>query len=150
MASPPGGQYVFLPPSTGAVNVVLTPDGSNLPAPVAGAVNIEVFTSAAGSLGTGYQGSVLAPGATFSGPDPYNSGSTTPGLVLGPSLEVLSGNFSGKDVGGGGTITFGSMPVTGSGGAGGTMNLGAGSSALGAARLGRRPITIVTHSGARR
>src|SRR3954447_16612804 len=61
MASPVGSQYTFFEPDGTRVNLALTTDGSNLPVPLAGAVNIEVFTTSPGGLAPGYQGSAFAP-----------------------------------------------------------------------------------------
>src|SRR5262245_27162356 len=68
MASIPGGQYNFF--ATGqAVNVVTTPDGTNLPPPVLGKFNHEVVTSLDGpsAIPPGYQGVALmsADGSTL-------------------------------------------------------------------------------------
>src|SRR6266404_1651923 len=68
MASIPGGQYSFF--ATGqAVNVVTTPDGTNLPPPVLGKFNLELVTSLSGPSGipAGYQGVALmsADGSTI-------------------------------------------------------------------------------------
>src|SRR5260370_42141767 len=60
MPSIPGGQYSFF--ATGEnVNVITTPDGSNLPPAIAGMFNLELVTSMSGPSGMppGYQGVAL-------------------------------------------------------------------------------------------
>jgi hypothetical protein len=59
MASVSGSKLAFFAPGfTGdKVNVVLTSDGTNVGPTVAGSFNIEVFTSTAGAVGPGFQGS---------------------------------------------------------------------------------------------
>src|SRR3954447_18200860 len=58
MASIPGGQYNAFAQGGQQVNVVLTPDGSNLPPPIAGEFNLEVITGGIipNGLPAGYQG----------------------------------------------------------------------------------------------
>ena len=98
MASPVGAQYVFFEPNGTGVSVSLTPNGSNLPAPVPGNVNIEVFTATPGGLAAGYQGSAFAAGAGVN--------NTT---VFGPtSLQLLAGNYAVSDITGDNNITLGS------------------------------------------
>jgi hypothetical protein len=94
MASPVGGQYIFFEPDGTRVNLALTADGSDLPDPVAGSVNIEIFTNAPGNLAAGYQGSAFAPGAILSD-----------SAVFGASLQLLAGTYA---VMGGSVIALGS------------------------------------------
>src|SRR5579862_4450221 len=99
MASTTGGQYVF---SGGApVNLQLTPDGSGLPATVAGSLNIEIFTAANGSTDPNYQGSAFALNGT-QGP---------PGTINAQNLQLNDGVYQVTDLGNTDVITGG----TGSG-----------------------------------
>jgi hypothetical protein len=58
MASIPGGQYNVFAAGGQQVNVVVTPDGQNLPPPIAGEFNLEVITDGIVPPGVppGYQG----------------------------------------------------------------------------------------------
>src|SRR5438876_746304 len=97
MASVPGGQYAFFASSEN-VNVVLTPNGNNLPPPIAGEFNLEVITSPTGPSGIpqGYQGVALL----------YNDGKT---------LDMLYGDYA---------VRIGSGPDTIHGGNGGDLIVG--------------------------
>src|SRR5690348_6202485 len=75
----------------GNTNVALTPDGTNLPAPVAGAVNIEVFTQTSGSLAPGYQASVFIQGAVSLNGNPVNN--PIQAATLTSTEQLLAGNF---------------------------------------------------------
>src|SRR3954453_22262416 len=113
MASPVGSQYTFFEPDGTRVNLALTTDGSNLPVPLAGAVNIEVFTTSPGGLAPGYQGSAFAPGAVV-----------TDATLFGvASLQLLAGNYA---VAGGPAITLGSGNQSVIGAVGDTINGGSG------------------------
>src|SRR4051794_35409114 len=86
MASPSGAQYVFFDDNPNGVRVALTRDGSDLPAPVPGATNIEIFTANPGGLAAGFQGSAFAYGAGVEGATVYGAA----------SLQILAGNFGVK------------------------------------------------------
>jgi Ca2+-binding RTX toxin-like protein len=137
MASIPGGQYTFFaagPP----VNVVITPDGSNLPPPIPGVFNLELVTSLSGpsSMPPGYQGVALASpdGKTIDlvsgddgfkvlggGPHTISAGSGNDTIFGGKGPDLIFGG-SGRDLIFGGrsddTISGGSGPDTIFGGAG--------------------------------
>lgn len=89
MASVSGSKLAFFAPGfTGdKVNVVLTTDGTNVGPTVAGSFNIEVFTSTAGALAPGFQGSAFVQGAV----------SLTNNLIQAAALssteQLLSGNY---------------------------------------------------------
>jgi hypothetical protein len=89
MASVSGSKLAFFAPGvTGdKVNVVLTSDGTNVGPTVAGSFNIEVFTSTAGALAPGFQGSAFVQGAV----------SLTNNLIQAATLssteQLLSGNY---------------------------------------------------------
>jgi Ca2+-binding RTX toxin-like protein len=86
-------------------NLQLTPDGSNLPEPIPGALDIEIFTQVAGQIAPGYQGSALALGAAVT-PAPFPGGE----YLVGPSsLQLLDGDYAVTDpFGVGNRITLGS------------------------------------------
>ncbi|HEV8681087.1 MAG TPA: calcium-binding protein [Stellaceae bacterium] len=92
MASVTGSQLAFFAQgnSTGSnINLVLTPDGSGTLATVAGAFNIEVFTSSVGtpSLAPGFQASAFIQGAVQTGGNSVQAGTPT-------SIEqLLDGSF---------------------------------------------------------
>ena len=83
MASIPGGQYTFFAGGH-AVNVVTTPDGTNLPPPVPGKFNLELITSLSGPSGipAGYKGVALE-------------------SADGKTIDLVSGNYGVRVVGGG-------------------------------------------------
>lgn len=89
MASVTGSKLAFFAPGfTGdKVNVVLTPDGTNVGPTVAGSFNIEVFTSTAGALAPGFQGSALVQGAISL------TNNVIRAATLGSTEQVLSGNY---------------------------------------------------------
>src|ERR1700723_730492 len=92
MASIVGSQYGFFAPQNGAINVVFSVDGSNLPAAVPSVFNLEYITSPTGvsyTLPTSYQGVAILPGGT------------------GQSLNLLLGNVGVTDNGTSDTITAG-------------------------------------------
>jgi hypothetical protein len=104
MASVTGSRLAFFANgnSSGSnINLVLTPDGSGTLATVAGAYNIEVFTSSVGSpsLGTNFDASVFIQGATtLAG----GVGSPLPNNVLqagslGSTEQLLDGSFKMVD-----------------------------------------------------
>src|SRR3984893_11934273 len=110
MASISGGQYSFFAGGQ-AVNVVTTPDGTNLPPPVLGQFNLELITSLGDPPGipAGYQGVAME-------------------SADGRTMDLVAGNY-GVRVGGGGphtiiagagndTIYGGSGPETIRGGSG--------------------------------
>src|ERR1051325_10737400 len=82
MASPSGAQYVFYDDNPNGVRIALTPDGSDLPAPVPGATNIEIFTATPGQIGAGYQASAFTRGASADGATVFGAS----------SLQLLTGN----------------------------------------------------------
>jgi len=114
MASVPGGKYSFA--AVQPVNLVLTPDGTNVPPPIAGDFNLEIFTSTNGTLAAGYQGSAFAPGGT----------EDSIGNVLAASITLGSGAFSVDDTGGADSITAGSGNQTVVGGVFDTITGGSG------------------------
>jgi len=114
MASVPGGKYSFA--AVQPVNLVLTPDGNNVPPPIAGDFNLEIFTATNGTLAAGYQGSAFAPGGKFD----------ASGNVLAASITLGSGAFSVDDTGGDDSITAGSGNQTVVGGFGDTITGGSG------------------------
>jgi Ca2+-binding RTX toxin-like protein len=143
MASVPGGQYSFFA-SGENVNVVFSPDGNNLPAPIAGEFNLEVITDGKVPSGipTGYQGvAVLSDnGQTLTmaygdyavrvdrgGPHTIIGGSGNDTIYGGNGPELLIGG-SGADLifGGNGpdTIQGGSGSETIYGGNGGDVITG--------------------------
>jgi hypothetical protein len=91
----PNGQFVFA--ATQPINLALTPDGSNLPPPVNGDFNLEVFTATNGATTAGYQGSALAPGGTLA----------SNGDLVAPSLTLNAGDFAVTDLGNHDSITAG-------------------------------------------
>src|SRR5437773_6389971 len=110
MASVSGSKLAFFAPGfTGSqINVVLTPDGTGALPTVAGAFNIEVFTSVAGSLAPGFQGSAFVQGAVSL------TNNVIQAATLGSTEQLLSGNYILIDQTGSETIQ-----IVGSG-AGGT------------------------------
>lgn len=136
MASLPGSQYVFFDNNPSGIRISLTSDGSDLPAPVAGETNIELFTTTPGSLAPGYQGSAFAYGASASGR-----------VIFGPStLQLLAGDYGVKDLTGGNTIAEGTGNQTVIGAAGDTIIAGSGAVHIEAANvllaLGDAPTTV--------
>jgi hypothetical protein len=121
MASVPGSKLAFFAPGfTGSqVNVVLTADGTGVLPTVAGAFNIEVFTSTPGALAPGFQGSAFIQGATQITNNLIQAASRGPG---GSIEQLLSGNYVVIDQTGGQSIQ-----IVGSG-AGGTSMTVVGSS----------------------
>jgi hypothetical protein len=90
----PGSQYIFFAPGQ-AVNIVVTPDGNNLPLGVAGKFNLELVTSPPADPSSfsiaytrGYQSAALLTGGT------------------GQTVQLLSGNYGISDTGGGNAITL--------------------------------------------
>ena len=102
MASVSGSQLAFFGnDSTGAdVNIVLTPDGSGTLATVAGAYNIEVFTSSVGSpsLAPGFQASVFIEGATQTANDgtPFANNVIQAGSITSVE-QILNGSLTVVD-----------------------------------------------------
>ena len=99
MASVTGSFLSFDQPVTSskAYNLVLTPDGTGATT-VAGAFNIEVFTSVAGAVGAGFDAAVFIPGAVRT---IDASGATIPNQVRGGSLsaaESILGGASGFEL----------------------------------------------------
>ena len=93
MVASPGSQYIFFAPGQ-KVNIVVTPDGNNLPLGINGAFNLELVTSppAPSQFGVeftrGYQSAVLLPGGT------------------GQVAQMLSGNYGVNDTTGGNAISM--------------------------------------------
>jgi hypothetical protein len=101
------------------VNIALTPDGTNLAAPVAGDFNIEVFDATAGSPATGYQGSAFLPGATaISGDNNEVQSGTASEQLLAGSYTVIdrtdqeSLQIVGNPAGGSSITVIGSLGDT--------------------------------------
>ncbi len=82
-------QLTFFAPGIGAdnINLVLTADGSGLPAPITGKFNIEVFTSAPGALATGYAASAFIPGGSSVANNIMQTG------TLGEPLQLLHDDY---------------------------------------------------------
>jgi Ca2+-binding RTX toxin-like protein len=119
-----GSQYAFFVPG-GAVNVVYTPSGANLPVPVFGAFNLDAITSptqASYPLPPGYQGLATFPGGS------------------GTSLSLLVGDVSVVDTGLGGVITLGSGNGSVGGGLDDTITGGTGTQFIDGS-LGNESIT---------
>src|SRR5262249_17242547 len=128
-------QFVFFDKQSTGVNIVLTPDGSNLTAPITGVTNIELFTSRPGSLAPGYQGSAFLFGGTV-------NGATVTG---GNSLALLDGDYGVRETQGNTTIALGTGDQTVIGAAGDTIIPGPGPSHVGdntLVRLGDGPTTV--------
>src|SRR5438067_3976719 len=125
MASIPGSHYdIFAPKQT--VNFGVTTDPNNVPAPVAGAFNLEVVTN-----GTGTGSFTTAPG--------YQ------GLAVlsadGHTLTLLHGNYGAVDnPGGGDRILFGDGSVSVMGAAGDTLMGGTGLNQFLDAHLGNQSV----------
>ena len=90
MASVTGSKLAFFAPGLpgSQVNVVLTKDGTGPLPTVAGAFNIEVFTSVAGAVGPGFQASAFIQGAQLVSNNVIQAGS------LGSTEQLLSGNYT--------------------------------------------------------
>ncbi|HEV8681086.1 MAG TPA: hypothetical protein VGQ90_17040, partial [Stellaceae bacterium] len=96
--------------STGSnINLVLTPNGGGTLATVAGAFNIEVFTSSVGTprLAPGFQASAFIEGAGLIGGNWIQAG------TIGPRAQLLDGSFLLVNLALGGTID-----IIGNGGGG--------------------------------
>ena len=125
MASIPGSHYdIFAPKQT--VNFGVTTDPNNVPAPVAGAFNLEVVTN-----GTGTGSFTTAPG--------YQ------GLAVlsadGHTLTLLHGNYGAvHNPGGGDRILFGDGSVSVMGAAGDTLMGGTGLNQFLDAHLGNQSV----------
>jgi hypothetical protein len=101
-----GSQFGFFEPPGIPLNAVYTPNGSNLPAATAGAVNLEVVTAptqASYALPQGYQGVATFPGGT------------------GKALDLLVGDINVADSGPADSITGGPGFSTIGGGQGDTI-----------------------------
>jgi hypothetical protein len=85
-ASTSGSKLAFFAGSQ-TVNIGLTTDGTTVPAVVAGDFNIEVFTSIAGALASGYQASAFVPGAAAI------SGDNNEVVGAMPSEQLLDGSY---------------------------------------------------------
>jgi len=111
MASVTGSRLAFFAPGiSGAdVNVVLTPDGTGVAAPIAGKFNIEVFTSAAGGLAPGYQASAFIQDAIQLTNNLIQAG------TINSTEQLLAGNYTVIDQTGSQTIQ---IVGNGAGGAG--------------------------------
>lgn len=94
MASVTGSKLAFFANGVSGsnVNVVLTPDGTNLPAPQQGKFNIEVFTSVAGGLAPGYDGSAFVGGAV------QLTNNEIQGFALNSTEQLLSGSYTVTDL----------------------------------------------------
>ena len=85
--------------SQGVLNLVLTPDGNNLPAPVAGAFNLEEITAPIGtnySLPPGYQGVALV-----------SQGVNQTITLLSGAYGVVGGGSGDSILGGSGNVSIG-------------------------------------------
>ncbi len=102
MASVPGSFLIFDKPAGDArpINLVLTPDGTGA-STLAGAFNIEIFTSVAGAAGTGFDASAFIQGAVKNLPNEVRAGSII------STEQMLTGAFQITDVTGGETIVGG-------------------------------------------
>jgi Ca2+-binding RTX toxin-like protein len=100
MASVSGSQLAFFVPgkSNSLVNVVLTATGADLPTPIAGDFNIEVFTQTAGNLAFGYDADAFIQGAVHL---PYN---VVQASSLASTEQLLSGGYGVVDLLGNDTI----------------------------------------------
>jgi hypothetical protein len=132
MASVSGSRLAFFTPSVAstAINVVLTPDGNNIPTANPNGFNIEVFTSTAGILaqGLGYPAGAFIPGATLLSNNAVQAATTgATEELFGTGYSVLDqtgsekikivGSGAGASTSGGSSITvFGSIgdTITGS------------------------------------
>ena len=103
MASVPGSFLIFDKPAGDArpINLVLTPDGTGATT-LAGAFNIEIFTSTAGAAGKGFDASAFVQGAVQNLPTEVRAGSVI------STEQMLTGAFQITDVTGGETIMGGS------------------------------------------
>ncbi len=102
MASVPGSFLIFNAPSgdTRPVHLVVTPDGAGAPT-LAGAFNIEIFTSVAGTAAKGFDASAFIQGAVQNQPNEVRAGSII------STEQMLTGAFQMTDVTGGETIVGG-------------------------------------------
>jgi hypothetical protein len=115
MATPTGGQFVFS--AADPVNLVLTPDGSNVP-PATNLFDLEVFTVFNDFTAEGYDGSGFAPGGTLD----------ANGFLIAASFQANDGDYWIRNFGGQAQIVAGSGNQTVTGGildtiSGGTGNL---------------------------
>jgi hypothetical protein len=89
-----GGSALALLPagmSASSINVVLTQDGTHVPAPVAGKFNVEVFTGTVGPLTPGYAASVFIPGSNSFSSNVIQTG------TLGATAQLLDGSYLAVD-----------------------------------------------------
>src|SRR5260370_811536 len=110
-------RYAFFTPNK-LVNVVATPDGSSLAAPISGEFNLELVTAPVGTsypLPSGYQGVAILPGGS------------------GRILQVLSGDMTIVDSGSGDSIILGAGAQTVIGATGDTITGGSGPTTIGGA-----------------
>ena len=99
MESVSGSQLTFISSDGRAVNLSLTPDGTDATT-VAGAFNIEVFTSTAGAIGAGFDASALIQGAVRVSPTDVQA------AALNSTEQLLGGSFTLIDRTGGESITL--------------------------------------------
>jgi len=97
------------------INIVLTTNGTGVPAPISGDFNIEIFTSIVGGIAPNYQASAFIQGAQLISPNTVEAGS------IASTEQLLNGNYMLVDQTGSETIS-----VVGSG-AGGTSDTVVGS-----------------------
>ncbi|HEX3863186.1 MAG TPA: calcium-binding protein [Stellaceae bacterium] len=102
MSSVPGSFLVFGKPASDSrpINLVVTPNGAGATT-VAGAFNIEVFTTLAGPVGAGFDASAFVSGATQNLPTEVQAGN-----ILATE-QLLTGSFEIIDVTGGETLMSG-------------------------------------------
>ena len=149
MASVSGSRLTFFSPGNSGSNnnIVLTTNGTGIAAPVAGKFNIEVFTSAAGALATGFDASAFIQGAVTVAGGAIQAG------TLGSTEQLLAGTYGVIDATGkesiqiignaATTVTGGSSSITVVGSSGDTIT---GSSVSGNSQLidasGTHPLVV--------
>ncbi|MBV9826021.1 MAG: hypothetical protein JO001_10125 [Alphaproteobacteria bacterium] len=110
MASVTGSYLQFLAPgaSPSNINLVLTPDGTGATT-VAGAFNIEIFTSTPGTAGSGFQAAAFVQGAQAPTTSFPLSNTEVQAGTISSTEQILSGAISMQDVTPGGEkLTAGS------------------------------------------
>ncbi|HTT81402.1 MAG TPA: hypothetical protein VMF86_17155, partial [Stellaceae bacterium] len=124
MASIPGSQFNFYAAAPEAINVVFSPDGSNLPPPTPGVFNLEVLTQSVSVSGPapGYQGVAEVTGDSTLNMlfGDYGVVDTTGGdtIIAGSGMDTINA-LVGND-----TVTFGSTSATVYGGSGDSVQIG--------------------------
>src|ERR1700761_2221595 len=118
MASVTGSQYVFV--ASQKVNLVFSTDGnaSNLPAPLAGAFNLELIQVPSGSTfpnPTGYQGVAILPGGTgqvlqlLAGDYGVIDTSTGDSIIAGTGSQTITGAVGDSITGGSGALVVNAL-----------------------------------------